>query len=248
MKIILIILCLLSSLSFTPNKQVFAASKYAQVQTSTNIYKLTSTSDSIQNVFCIAEKSYFVEILGEYDNTYRINYNGISGYVKKHDVREIIGHPVTPYPQNITLTIASDCNFRSSPFSRNDANNIITTLKAGQSDFTFIGRIFSEEAIDFGGTTWYFVNYQGQYGYIYNKYVKSITPIYENQEKVNYTKHTNELINPITHTPSIIIIIILFLPCLGILIILYLPRKYTHRTKPKKIKEPKITFLLFLCF
>ena len=102
-------------------------------------------------------------------------------------------------------------------------------------DFVFIGRIFGDESIDFGGTTWYYVNYQGNYGYIYNKYIKSITPIYENTETSNYTSTVNEkIINPITHTPSLLIIVILFIPCLIILLILYLPRKRNLKIKHKK--------------
>lgn len=240
MKILIFILTILILTPIKPTQTVYASQRYARIENQTNIYKLTADNESIQNIICIAEKSYFVEIISEYENKYRVNYNGISGYVKKNDVREITGTPITPYPYNIKIQLASNCNFRSSPSTKTEVSNIITTLKAGENNFTFIGRIFSEEAIDFGGTTWFYVNYQGVNGYIYNKYVKSITPIYENKESVNFKSNNNtKLVNPITHTPSIIIIIILFLPCLGILLILYLPRKYTHKTKPKKIKTEK---------
>lgn len=214
---------------------VFAQSNYARAIESTNLYRLCD-NDSITNIICLVEKSYFVEIISESENYYKVNYNNISGYVKKNEVKKVTTTPSTPFPYNIKIVIANPCNLRSSPTNKSSTNNIITTLQANESNITFIGRIFSEEAIDFGGTTWYYVNYQGSYGYIYNKYVKSITPIYENTENATYYHETfDKITNPITHTPSIIIIIIMFIPCLLILIILYLPRK-TH----KKIKTPKI--------
>ena len=79
----------------------------------------------------------------------------------------------------------------------------------------------------------------GEYGYIYNKYIRSITPIYENTEEVSYASNTNTNIkNPMTHTPSLILVIIMSVPLFAILFILYLPRKF-HK-KQKRIKSQKI--------
>ncbi|MGN0960714.1 MAG: hypothetical protein ACI4PF_00775 [Christensenellales bacterium] len=218
---------------------VDASTRYARVESSTEIFRNMSDSNNISNVICIAEKSYFVEIIGNYDNFFRVNYNGINGYVKKNDVKEISNTPSTPYPFNIKITIGSNCNLRSTPTTKSETNNIIATLYTDEQNFTFIGRIFSEEAIDFGGSTWYLVNYQGTYGYIYNKYVKSITPIYENTEEVIYlSTNVPKTENPITHTPSLILIIVLLIPCILILLILYLPKK--HLAKPKPKKSPRI--------
>lgn len=232
----LVIILASLSLILRPTEISFAESKFAKVLESTNLYKYSSTSDEINNIICIVEKTYFVEIISEMNDLYHVNYNGIKGYVKKNDVKEITNTPSTPYPYNIKITIGTDCNFRSSPTIKSNYNNIITTLNAGENNLIFIGRIFSDEAIDFGGRTWYFVKYNGEYGYIYNKYIKSITPIYENTEKVSYkTENTVTLTNPITHTPTLIIIILLFIPCIIILFILYLPRKY--KIKNHNIKE-----------
>ena len=235
-KLLVIILASLSLL-IKPTELVFAENKFARILESTNLYKYSNTSNEISNIICIAEKSYFVEIIGEINDLYKVNYNGMQGYVKKNDVKEITNTPSTPYPYNIKLTIGSDCNLRSSPTIKSQYTNIITTLNAGENNFTFIGRIFSDEAIDFGGTTWYLVNYNGEYGYIYNKYIKSITPIYENTEEVNFkSEKPITTVNPITHSPTLVIIILLFIPCIVLLLILYLPRKIkTHRTK--EIKE-----------
>ena len=218
--------------------EVFAVSQYARATESTNLYRL-SENDALENVICIVEKSYFVEIISETESYYKVNYNNISGYVKKNEVKKVTSTPSTPFPYNIKIVIDSDCNLRSTPTIKSPTNNILTTLKSNESDITFIGRIFSDEAIDFGGTTWYYVNYQGYYGYVYNKYVKTITPIYENTEVIPYLNDDfNKIVNPITHTPSLVIIIILFIPCIFILLILYIPRKINNKIKSHK--SPKI--------
>jgi len=234
---ILILICTFCIL-FSSSYEVYAKTSYARASQAVNLYKY-SENNSTENIICLVEKSYFVEIISESNDYFRVNYNGISGYVKKNEVKEVNNTPSTPFPYNIKITLESDCNLRTTPTSKSSINNIITTLKAGESNFTFIGRIFGDEAIDFGGTTWYYVNFQGNYGYIYNKYVKSITPIYENTEVVTYkTVNSEKTVNPITHTPSLLIIVILFIPCLFILIILYVPRRRNKRIKHHK--EPKV--------
>ena len=232
--IIIIFISIINICSHSPYYQVSSKSEYARALESINLYKLPD-----DNIICIVEKSYFVEIISVLDNYFKVNYNGIHGYVKKNEVCRVTNTPSTPFPYNIKIVINSDCNLRSSPSIKSPTNNIITTINSGESNITFIGRIFSEEAIDFGGTTWYYVNYQGNYGYIYNKYVKSITPIYENAELSTplINSHPSD-INPITHTPSLLIIIILLIPCIFLLIILYLPRKTIKKIKPPK--SPKI--------
>lgn len=214
-----------------------ASTKYARIEKSTHIYKNMVENNNIENIICIGEKTYFVEIIANYDNFFKVNYNGISGFVKKTDVKEITNIPSTPYPINIKLSIQNTCNLRSTPTTKSDINNVVTTLNTNESDFIFIGRVFSEEAIDFGGSTWYFVNYKGKYGYIYNKYIKSISPIFENTEEVTYIQNKIEKIdNPITHTPSLIIIIVLSIPLIATLFLMYLPPK-KHKSKSIKVSK-----------
>lgn len=234
LSIYLFLLCLLQ------NYPIFAhaSTSFARAEQNINLYKLTTNSDELTDILCIVEKSYFVEIISDNGDNYRVNYNGVTGYVKKNDVKEVLNTPNTPYPYNIKLVLGSDCNLRSTPTTKSQVSNIITSLQSGESEITFIGRIFSDEAIDFGGTTWYYVYYQGNYGYIYNKYVKSITPIYENTEESIYKSDSSTTVqNPITHTPSLIIIIIMLIPCILILFILYLPRNINKKPRREKTKK-----------
>lgn len=235
MKIFILFLLLCFSLNFN-NYNVYANTRFARVENATNLYSNSSNNSS---VICIVEKTYFVQILNETDDMYKVNYNGVSGYVNKNDVKEITSTPSTPYPQNIKLKIGSNCNFRSSPTTKTQTNNVLSTISAGETNLEFVGRIFADEAIDFGGNTWYYVKYLGEYGYIYNKYVQSITPIYENTESYSYLQNTTNVIqNPITHTPSLMLIIIMSIPLFAILLILYLPKKF--KQKQKKQKQIKI--------
>lgn len=237
MKYLILILSLSICFNFgkTP---VLAKSKYARAINITNLYKSTD-GENLSDIMCIVEQTYFVEIISETNNVYRVNYNGVCGYVRKNDVKVTLNNPVTPYPNNIKIVIGFDCNLRSSPTTKTNVSNIMCVVNAGETNLQFVGRVFSEEAIDFGGTTWYYVNYNGEYGYIYNKYIKSITPIYENTEEANYPSSSSpDIQNPLTNIPSIILIIIMSLPILAILFILYLPRKLSK--KRKRIKTPKI--------
>ena len=58
-----------------PTYSVQASNNFARIETTTPIYKSLSGQDTIDNVYCLAEKSYFVEIIGNYDDYYRINLN-----------------------------------------------------------------------------------------------------------------------------------------------------------------------------
>ena len=239
MKKLVIIICLLMILNITfLHTTTIASSTYARIMNESNLYKSADTSDTIDNIICIIEKSYFVEIISDNDKVYKVKYNGAIGYVKKNDVQIINDIPNTPYPSGVNITIGTDCNLRSSPTTKSNKNNIITTIYRNETNINFIGRIYAEETIDFGGTIWYYISYNGYTGYIYNKYVSHITPIYANTEKVTYkSDNLTHIENPITHLPSIIIILILFAPCILILFILYFPRNRKLKNKIAKSKK-----------
>lgn len=243
MKLLSIILLILISItSFASPHIAYASSfKYARAMDSNiMLYKLSTDSNNLDNVLCIIEKTYFVEIISDNVDNYKVNYNGIIGYVKKNDVVPVSSTPTTPFPINIKMSVGNICNLRSTPTTHSQTSNVITSINANETNITFLGRIFSEEAIDFGGTTWYYVIYNGERGYIYNKYIKSITPIYPNTEDATLYSDSNfNTASPISEPQSIIIMILLFIPCICILFILYLPRK-THSIKSSNKKNKVI--------
>ena len=237
--IITIIMILICCTNYS-NFQVIADNRYARIEKTTEIFKTNYANKNIDNIICLAEESYYVEIIADYDSLYKVNYNGITGYIKKTDIRKVENIPNTPFPNNIKIIMNSNCNLRNSPTTKSSTNNIISTINTNAQDIIFIGRTTGEEAIDFGGTTWYYVNYNGNYGYIYNNYIKSITPIYKNTDKFTYLQEyaiQNE--NPLSQTSNIIIIIALSIPLFCILFILYIPRKHNQhkKKKHKSLKE-----------
>lgn len=241
MKIIFISLILAFSIFVKPNFAIISANdfKYARATNgNVNLYKLSTTNDSIDNIICIIEKTYFVEIISESDIDYKVNYNGVTGYVKKDDVVPVSGTPTTPYPVNINLVVGSNCNLRKTPTTKSTASNIVSTIPKGETNIVFIGRVFSEEVIDFGGTTWYYVAYNGEKGYIYNQYLKSASPIYQNLEELPlYENLQNVELKPLSNANTLAIIILLFIPCIGILVILYLPKGLILNSRKKKEKK-----------
>lgn len=239
-RLIIILILLVTSCSKFNNFTALAETNFARIEKTTELYKTNIVNSNLDNILCLAEESYFVEIIADYDNLYKVSYNGVTGYIKKTDVKKINNSPITPYPNNIKIIMNTNCNLRSSPTTKTNTNNVISTIYSNTTNITFIGRTMGEEAIDFGGNTWYYVCCDGQYGYIYNNYIKSISPIYKNNESFSYYEEfplTN--INPISHTPSLIIMIILAIPLLFVLLILYLPNKHkkVKNNKAKIIKE-----------
>lgn len=240
MRKLCIILLIINISFYTKNNLITYAndSKFARIERTTEIFKSNSTNQNLDNILCLAEATYYVEIISDYNELYKVNYNGITGFIKKTDVKEITNTPITPYPYNIKLLINSNCNLRSSPTTKSNTNNVISTIYTTSKDITFIGRVIGEEAIDFGGNTWYYIYFNGNYGYIYNNYVKSITPIYQNTENFTYASNiSSQTINPIHDPPSLMIMFVLSTPLFLVLWILYLPKKKAKTYKNKTIKE-----------
>ncbi len=241
MRKLCIVFILIAITFYQPQNLIVYANnnRFARVEKTTEIFKTNSTAQNFDNILCLAEETYFVELISDYNELYKVNYNGITGYIKKTDIKEISNLPITPYPYNIKIFINSNCNLRSTPTTKSTTNNVISTIYTTSENITFIGRVVGEEAIDFGGNTWYYVCYNGDYGYIYNNYIKSITPIYQNTESFTYaTNLSNKIENPIKDPPSLIIMFVLSIPLLAVLFILYLPKnKKSKSSKQKIIRE-----------
>ena len=198
----------------------------------THIYKTPTPNESIENIYCYAENTYFVEILSSISNYYKVNYNGITGYVKKSNIKAVNSTPLMPYPKDIVMCTATLCNLRASP--NITSTNILTTIPKNTTNIRFIGRTTGEEVLDFGGTTWYYIEYGNYVGYIYNKYIESISAIYENTENTESIDSTYTEINPISNSETLIYIIILSIPFIIVLCILYFPPKPRHKTTKHK--------------
>ena len=110
--VIIVLLIMLSCPHFN-NFPVLADSNYARIEKTTELFKNNSTDTSLINIICLIEETYFVEIIADYDNLYKVSYNGVTGFVKKSAVKKISDTPTTAYPYNIQIVMNSNCNLRS---------------------------------------------------------------------------------------------------------------------------------------
>lgn len=231
--IFFLISVLITNIPLGTKVNVCAESSYAQITTKgVYIYKTPQVNNHIKNIICVAEYTYYVEIVSKYNESfYKVNYNGVNGgYVLIDEVKKVKGIPENPYPSDIKLTTYDkNCYLRSTP-SKED--NTISIIPSKYNGLKFIGMTYGEQIGDFDDNIWYLVEYLDIQGYIYNEYIASINTIYPNTEKLSYSNNDyDKIINPLSNNTAIIIIIGLSLPTLIIIYILY--------KKPKKIKIKK---------
>lgn len=245
--LIILVLCmaimqsLFSALIKPQNNNVYLAQtpSYAQIKNSnTYLYKSAEFND-VNNKWCLLENTYFVKILNNYNSScYKVEYNGITGFVKKDEVTLINETPITPYPSSITFSIGqTNCYMRLSPQIKDVTDNTICVIPANTTGLKYIGKIIGEEAVDFKGSVWYLTEYNGNIGYVYSGYTTSINAIAENIEQVSlFTENDFSKINPLTNSSCIALIVITLTPCLFILFLLYSPKKVEkHKVKPNSL-------------
>ena len=250
-KVIKIVLCIaiMQTLIIGFNSSIFNVCIYAKNPTwaqiknsSTYLYKSAELNSSINNKWCLIENTYFVKILNNYNSEYyKVEYNGINGFVKKSEICLINETPLMPYPNNTTFSVGkTNCYMRSKPQIKDNTDNTICVVPANTTGLKYIGKTIGEEAIDFKGSVWYLAEYNGYVGYIYSAYTTSITPIKENVETVSlFIGNDFSKINPLTNTTCVILIIVTLIPCLIILFMLYKPnnKKVKARINTKKLKN-----------
>lgn len=232
------LICLIASLS--PYSNTNAETNWAKITTVGEYLYLTPKNDtSYENVVCMLESTYFVNILFETDNYYRVNYNNATGYVKKNAVKRVSGEPQNPYPNNIKLTIYSkNCYLRATP-TQNSLGNDIVLLPANTSGIQFIGRINGTRIEDFGDNTWYYVAYSGKLGYIFSGYISNSFTIYPNTEELAEASNSDSVLNPLSNTSVAIIVVLLLLPMIVILYLMYHKpnKKVKHKVKTKILED-----------
>lgn len=224
-------------------------SGYAQIVSEVcYLYRNPTSNPDIDNIWCEIEKSYFVEILNDYnDDFFKVNYNSVVGFVAKDDVKEVVSAPISPFPSNINVNInsTSGCYMRSSPISKTTTNNIIHTLDKGTSNILFIGYSYGDECVDLKGNLWYLVKYNNDIGYIYSDFVEKKITLYPNVEEVSYIikDMSSTMLNPLSDTSTLIVVVLILIPCIFILILLFIPKPKMKSIKlaKKPIKEIDLT-------
>lgn len=184
----------------------------------------SSDNNNMDNAICLAEYTYYVQILRTIDTHYFVQYGDLCGYIAKDAVQKVKGTPQCPFPTNIYLkTYSNYCNLRSSP-KISTQSNIIASI-APKTELQFVGRIYGEEGVDFHGTTWYYVKYNEISGYIYSAYIDNSVYIPLNCESLSANNALNDSISPLSIQSCIILLICMSAPIGVIMFILFRPPK-----------------------
>ena len=199
-------------------KTYYSYTEYARTLETSALYKSPSKQDS-ENIICQVDATYFVEIISDFDDKcYLVNYCGTNGYILKASIKVVAETPKNPYPNIKLTTFSNKCNLRSSP---SVSGTVLVPIPAN-SELNYIGKIYGEAIMDYNGETWYYVDYLGIKGYVYNGYLANIPLISPNTEEVSFLQENEFLsVNPLTNESCIIIIILILIPTVFILILLF---------------------------
>ena len=163
------------------------------------LYKSAYDFDDVSNIYFKLPETYFVELVGEENNFFKVNYLSFCGYVKKEQVQTIVGAPLTPYLENINFRIYSEQSrdLRIEPTLKGGANSQVAYIPLLSRNLTYYGTVVGESLIEGRTNVWFYCKYSADkdyYGYVYSDFCDEITEILPNTEQVSYT--TNPNFNP----------------------------------------------------
>ena len=221
-------------------------SGYAQVHfNNVYLYRYPSEQDTFENKYFLLEPSYFVKLLEKTnDYFYKVEYNGITGYVLISEVEEIDDTPLCPYPKDITFSINSRNNalLRSEPTTEKQSLSILKLLPSGTDNIEYLGKISGEESLYGGGNIWYYCKVttenQSFYGYVYANLTTNLTQITQNEEQVDYVSGlpTSNILY-ISNSSQNIIILLLLLPSLVMIYLFVKPSLISKKENSKIINK-----------
>lgn len=240
--------------------------QYAKiVGSNVKLYRSTSGSEDITNIFFVIPKSYYVILQpSDHDDYYSAVYIDEKGFVKKDEVQCVKGVPAKPFANNISFRVfvPGGVEMRSTPV-QSEGINYVTTVQFLETNLKFYGIIDGEQVISHRSSEWYYTEYykNGNYekGYLYSVFCDLLTDIPENTEMLEYIDEANFETIPtggnspieteLSTLPSvtqIIIIIAVSLPCIFIVYLLFKPTKITSKVmegaeirEKKKLKKKK---------
>lgn len=187
---------------------------YGYMQSTTTLY-----SDALcQNPLTTLPATYFVIVLEESDNFYKVSYKDITGYVSGIEIVDY--EPVTKYA-SATFDVNNDgypVKLRSSPTA---AGEVITEIPNGKSGY-YYGEAKGDSLIAQVGSLWYYVSYfdgsDTYHGYVYSSQI-SVSEISANViEKVPDTKGEEIASPPLDNTDFFLIVCL----CVPSVLIMYL--------------------------
>ena len=220
------------------------SSQYCRItEESTLIYKSANISDDLSNIYFELTSTYFAQILGTENEFYKVNYDGITGYVLKDEVTIVYGTPTTPFPEDITFQINASASavIRSIPSVEGNYLGLLpcnTTL-------SYFGKVEGTEAISGLGKYWFFVTYtsfeQGVIsGYVYAPLTENLTEIPPNMEELSTIPvggSVDDILSPeLLNINNLLLIAGLSIGALVLLLLLIAPMR---KNKKERLKLPQ---------
>ena len=198
------------------------------VKDNVNLY----TDESLERVMFTLEKSYYVKIISEQDNTLFVSvinnnddFPTICGYVRRIETEACEIPPLSPVYPAVQLTVTEDsAPLKLMPLP--SAENVIVAVN-GQK-LNYYGKISSY------GTTWYYVYAGGRFGYVERTKASPPqielhpTPIVKdhptfNPDKPDGSEKPSEKNEGLTPTAEILLIVFVVLLAVGLTLALFLP-------------------------
>ena len=254
MKKVYICFIFLILLYCVPIRVTFAANvAYARVNNyGVYLYRTPTSNTDYDNLYFAIERSYFVQITASAGNNfYQAKYNGITGYVKKNEVRFVASTPQTPYVTGKTFRIYGDQSrsLRTQPTNVGGESSLIKYLPLYTTNLTYIASIEGDSVIAERTNVWYYCKYTGEeelYGYVYSDMCDQMSTILLNTETCEYTKEPDWLSQkdtsqPLTQKNTNIVIGILCVPVAVVFLMIIFGGKILSRTNETKLAKKETT-------
>ena len=240
-----------------PAKKASAVSEsvmYAKVFSDCVLYKSPNLSDQIDNVYFVIPETYFVVVLEEFNECFKVQYDRYVGYVKKDKIKTVSFIPIVKFLENVTVDIKP--NAGTQVWNKPAVSGmVLTVIPAGTYGVEYIASVHGE--IPNGGNSdyWYYVLYTPSFnstsvfeGYVYSENTINLSPIFSNVEKdievIDNAKLDDNIIYLSSTVKTILIAIISIPIILLFLIILYKSsKKFVKNTKyNQNINNNQLTF------
>ena len=252
LKLLIFLSFFLSFNSFLDEPHAYTKTKYfAKIENSeTYIYSLPN--DKNENKLFEIPKSYFVELLSQYNETfYKAKYLDLTGYIKINEVTPVSNTPTTPYADNITFRVYSSdgLNIRNEPSTKNGLETIKGSLTVLDENIMYYGKISGEEVVKNRGSIWYYCKYKNNHevilGYVYAGFCDMLSPIEENKENFTICNNPFNIQNTETNSNTQhsktdiknLILILTIIPTLFLIFLLFKPFKIIEEENKKKVKK-----------
>ena len=219
--------------TYTPQIHVAQESKYAKAHANCTLYKTADvTNNESYNIYFEIPETYFVEILYDQGNVYKVNYNQTIGYILPQSVTKVSFVPENPVLKNISFSLSEGTQLRSTPML---LESNIEYILPSNATLTYIAQTHGDASGGTNNDIWYYCHYSPvtdptivYTGYVYSARVQNLTPIPQNTETdtpVTQPTDTTNTNNQTVMPQKWILLLVSILPCVLVAILLFVHYK-----------------------